>query len=151
MILASDCGIGIKVVLGKDAIKGKIIDYPVVCETLERIGIINRKEKKIFPSCYIVKTSETVPDPDNPNIYVVAHFKELFKIQGKDSTFSDDDKIRLKTICYLLQDWGLVKVLDKNDLDQILHSKVSVLPFKDKKQYEVVHKFKMVLGNQKGK
>jgi hypothetical protein len=143
MIISSNTNIGIKVILGNDVVKGKKIDYPIVCETLERIGIVNRKQKIIYPSCYCVKTDETVPDPINPNVYVIAHFKELFSLEGKTSTYCEDDKLRLQTICYLLNDWGLIKVLDKNDIDQILHDKVNVVPYSQKVNYKVVHKFKM--------
>lgn len=115
-----------------------ISDYPVVCETLERIGIINHKEKKVFPSCYCVKYE----DPDKRTVYTICHFKEMFILQNKDSTYNIDDKARLRTIVYLLQDWGLIKAVNSDDIKEILVEKMSVLPFKSKKDYKIVHKFK---------
>ena len=73
--------IGIKILLKKD--------YPVVCETLERIGIVNKIEKKIFPSCYCIKYS----DQEGVDAYKICHFKEMFLLQNKHSTFNDLDKI----------------------------------------------------------
>jgi hypothetical protein len=114
-------------------------DYPVVCETLERIGIINHKEKKIYPSCYCYKTNEV---KDGKDVYVLAHFKELFLLQGKVSTFNEADEARLKTISYFLDKWGVVKVCDSDKIQEILQEKISVLPYKNKYEYTVVHKFK---------
>lgn len=143
MIVSRNEKIGIKVVMGIDNRTGKPYDYPVICETLERIGIINRKEKKIYPSCYCVESDEKVPDDRNPDVYVIAHFKELFTLQGKPTNFEETDRLRLQTICYLLDDWGLVKVLNRTEIEEILHEKVSVLSHKDKPEYKVIHKFKM--------
>ncbi len=113
-------------------------DYPLVCETLERIGIINHKEKKVFPSCYCVKYE----DNDGRLVYTVCHFKEMFVLQNKESTFNDVDRARLRTIVYLLQDWGLLKAVNSDDIKEILVEKMSVLPFKNKNDYKIVHKFK---------
>ena len=143
MILNGTEGIGIKVVMGNDPRTSAPYDYPVICETLERIGIINRRKKKVYPSCYCIETEERVPDPQNPVVYTIAHFKELFTLQDKKSDYSEEDRLRLQTICYLLDDWGLVKVLNKTDIEEILHEKVSVLPFKQKRDFEIVHKFRM--------
>lgn len=123
--------IGIKVFISSD--------YPVVCETLERIGIINHKEKKIYPSCYCYKTDEKVDDKD---VYVLAHFKELFLLQGKVSTFDESDEARLKTIAYFLDKWGVVKVCNPDKIQEILKDKISVLSHKNKHEYAVIHKFK---------
>lgn len=143
MILEGNEGIGIKIVMGIDPRNQKPHDYPIICETLERIGIINKKTKKIYPSCYCLKTKEIVPDDKNPNVYIISHFKELFSLQGKKSDYSEEDRLRLQTICYLMEDWGLIKVLNKTEIEEILHEKVSVLGYRNKKEYEVVHKFKM--------
>lgn len=123
--------IGIKVLIKSD--------YPVVCETLERMGIINHKEKKIYPSCYCYKTTKKCDDGD---IYVLAHFKELFLLHDKVSTYNESDEARLKTIAYFLDKWGVVKVIDTNTISEILQEKISVLSYKDKSKYTVIHKFK---------
>ena len=122
--------IGIKVNL--------LTDYAVVCETLERIGIVNRKDKKIFPSCYCHKMESATGDLT----YSICHFKELFLLHGKPSTFNKIDKLRLKTIVYFLQRWNLIKVINKDDLDKILQDKIDVVPFSQKNEYQIVHKFK---------
>lgn len=113
-------------------------DYPVVCETLERIGIINHKLKKVFPSCYCIKHE----DDEGRTLYNVCHFKEMFVLQNKTSTFNDLDKARLRTIVYLVQKWGLLKAVNQDDIKEILVEKMATLPFKDKKDYTIVHKFK---------
>jgi len=121
--------IGIKVKLVKD--------YALVCETLERMGVVNHKEKIIYPSCYCRKV-ENAGGFD----YTVCHFKEMFALQGKPSTFSNVDSLRRCTITYLLQKWGLIEVLDTNDVSKILDEKIDVVAHKDKRQYRIIHKFK---------
>lgn len=128
--------IGIQVLLKRD--------YPVITETLERMGIINRTEKKIFPSFYCIKTH--LKTKEDKEIYTVAHFKELFVLQDKPSTFNDQDEIRLKTGVYLLNDWGLIEVLNPEKIENILVEKIKVLPYKFKSEYQIVHKFKLTQG-----
>lgn len=115
-------------------------DYPVVCETLERIGIINHKDKKVYPSCYCYQTTDTTPTGES--VYVIAHFKELFVLQDKPSTFNDADSARLKTVAYFMDKWGVVSVINKEDINEIMQEKISVLPHKHKKEYAIVHKFR---------
>jgi hypothetical protein len=122
--------IGIKILLKAD--------YPVVCETLERIGIVNKIEKKIFPSCYCVKYQ----DSDESDCYRLCHFKEMFILQDKESTFNDLDKVRRNTIGYLLQSWNLIEALNADDFADILSKKIPVVPYKDKKDYRIIHKFR---------
>lgn len=123
--------IGIRVFLNED--------YPVVCETLERIGIVNRREKIVFPSCYCLRTSI---DLDDSPVYTVAHFKEMFALQNKRSEPSENDLARLRTITYFLDKWGLVEVINYDDIQEILQEKISVIPFREKSDYRIVHKFK---------
>lgn len=112
-------------------------DYAVVCETLERIGVVNKREKKIFPSCYCHK------EVKNGNTrYFICHFKELFALQGKPSTFNKLDKLRTQTITYFLQKWNLVKVINPDNVDKILSDKIDVVKHSEKKDYQVVHKFR---------
>lgn len=113
-----------------------LVDYSVVCETLERVGVVNRKEKKIFPSCYCHKISKE----DGTIEYRICHFKELFALQGKPSTFNKLDLLRLKTIVYFLKKWNLVTVEEM--IDQILKEKIDVVKYSDKKDYQIVHKFR---------
>jgi len=70
-------------------------------ETLTRIGIASKKEKKIYQSCHILHKQGK---------YSILHFKELFILDGKDNTFTDEDKARRNTIINLLEEWGLLSV-----------------------------------------
>ena len=72
-------------------------------ETLTRIGISSRKEKKLYQSCHILHKQGR---------YSILHFKELFILDGKKDTFADEDKARRNTIVNLLEEWGLVNVVD---------------------------------------
>jgi hypothetical protein len=110
-------------------------DFSVVRETLERIGIVNRKKKTFYPSCYCVETKD-------PGVYRIVHFKELFPLFERESTFAEVDKIRLKTIVHLLKNWNLVEVINTDDIDEILSEKITVLKHSEKKSYNIIHKFK---------
>lgn len=123
--------VGIKVILKKD--------FPVIRETLERMGIINKKTKTIYPSCYCLETDEKEGED---KVYTIVHFKECFLLHDMPSNFDDVDKARLRTITYFLDKWGLVEVLDSADVNEILHKKIGVIPKSQKDQYKVVHKFK---------
>jgi len=118
--------------------------FAIVKETLERIGIVNWEQKRIFPSCYIVE------EGSGHKIY---HFKELFEKEGKKSDFFDEnndkDKFRRNTIIYNLRNWELLEV-DDNDISPILYDKVDVVKFGDKKNFRVCHKylFKRDLNSQ---
>jgi len=108
-------------------VKNKIIK-----ETLTRIGIANRKEKIIYPSCYLY-------EKDNKS-YIV-HFKQLFLLtrnNGYDN-ISKEDVTRRNAVIFCLKNWGL---LDVNDEDIEPHNKfVFVLPFQQKNEWKISHKF----------
>lgn len=110
-------------------------DFSVIRETLERIGIINRKKKTFYPSCYCVETKES-------GVYRIVHFKELFPLFNRDSTFDEVDAIRRKTIVHLLKNWKLIEVVSPDDIDEILSEKITVLKHSEKRDYEIIHKFK---------
>lgn len=118
---------GIKVTLKED--------FSVVRETLERMGIRNNKTKNFYPSCYCVETKEE-------GVYKIVHFKELFPYVNRETTFNDEDLIRLKTITHLLDSWGIVELID--DIDEIMTEKITVLPHSEKRNYNIVHKFKFI-------
>jgi hypothetical protein len=105
------------------------------------MGVANRREKIIYPSCYCHKLEED---------YSICHFKEMFLLQGKPSTFNDIDSLRRATITYLLQDWGFVTALNSDDISKILtlKDKIDVIPHRDKHQYKIQHKFKQYLTNK---
>ncbi len=122
--------LGIKVSINKD--------YGIICESLERMGIINEKDKIVYPSCYCNKV-----ELDNGDIvYSICHFKEMFLLQNKPSTFNKTDKLRRSTITYLLKSWGLVDVLDPEDISHILTQKIGVVKYSEKRDYKIIHKFR---------
>ena len=80
-------------------------DFLKIRETLSRIGVASRKDKELFQSCHILHKKGK---------YYIVHFKELFKLDGKQTNFDEGDVGRRNTIVDLLRQWNLVKVLDSN-------------------------------------
>lgn len=110
-----------------------------VRETLTRIGIASRKEKKLYQSCHILHKQGR---------YFIVHFKELFALDGKQSDISLNDVERRNAIAQLLQDWGLLKI-NKNletDTTAVL-SQIKVVSYKEKAEWELVPKYQ--IGNKK--
>jgi hypothetical protein len=108
-------------------------DFLKIKETLTRIGIASRKERKLFQSCHILHKQGR---------YYIVHFKELFALDGKSSNLSDEDVSRRNTIANLLQDWGLLKVVDPASKDNLaLLSGIKILSHKEKNEWELVAKY----------
>lgn len=104
-----------------------------VRETLTRIGIASRKDKKLFQSCHILHKQGK---------YFIVHFKELFALDGKESDISMSDIERRNVIAELLQDWGLLKILDKSKAEpKASLSQIKVVSFKEKSEWELVPKY----------
>ena len=104
-----------------------------VRETLTRIGIASRKDKKLFQSCHILHKQGK---------YFIVHFKELFALDGKESDISMSDIERRNVIAELLQDWGLLKILDKAKAEpKASLSQIKVVSFKEKGEWELVPKY----------
>jgi hypothetical protein len=103
-------------------------------ETLTRIGVASRKDKKLFQSCHILHKQGK---------YYIVHFKELFALDGKPSNFSDDDKARRNTIAALLAEWGLVGVVEQTKIadPKASLSQIKVLSHKEKGDWELVAKY----------
>ena len=80
-------------------------DFLKVRETLSRIGVASRKERKLYQSCHILHKQGR---------YYIVHFKELFALDGKQTNISVNDLSRRNTIANLLQDWGLVKIMSES-------------------------------------
>lgn len=106
-------------------------NYPLVKETLERMGIRNFEEKKFFPSCYCVEEED--------GTHTIYHFKELFLREGKKSNYDDLDQLRRNTIIHFLKKWGLIDY--KDEIEEILVQKIDVLNHKDKSSYRICHKY----------
>jgi hypothetical protein len=99
-------------------------DFLKVRETLTRIGVASRKEKKIYQSCHILHKQGR---------YYLVHFKELFALDGKHANLTSNDVQRRNRIAQLLADWGLVGVVDVVRIQDIAPlNQIKVLSFKDK-------------------
>lgn len=103
-------------------------------ETLTRIGIASRKDRKIYQSCHILHKQGK---------YYIVHFKELFMLDGKVNDFSDEDMARRNTIVKLLEEWGLVKAVDANKVNEPVAplSQIKILPYKEKDEWELIAKY----------
>ena len=115
-------------------------DFLKVRETLTRIGVASRKEKKIYQSCHILHKQGK---------YYIVHFKELFELDGKPSNMSDNDKARRNTIANLMEEWGLVKLVvpSKTKENVAPLSQIKILPFKEKADWKLVSKY--TIGKKK--
>ena len=101
-------------------------DFLKVRETLTRIGVASRKDKTLFQSCHILHKQGK---------YYITHFKELFALDGKNSTLSENDIQRRNTIALLLQDWNLIDVVNTALVENKAPlSQIKVLPYKEKNE-----------------
>ena len=108
-------------------------EFLKVRETLTRIGVASRKDKTLYQSCHILHKQGK---------YYIVHFKELFALDGKKSTLSENDIQRRNTITLLLQDWSLVDVVKKEMTESKAPlSQIKVLPFKEKKDWTLSAKY----------
>ena len=109
-------------------------DFLKVRETLTRIGVSSRKERVLYQSCHILHKQ---------GHYYIVHFKELFALDGKPSNVSENDLQRRNAIANLLQEWGLVKILNPKLLENNiapLHQ-IKIISFKEKDDWELVTKY----------
>ena len=106
-------------------------DFLKVRETLSRIGVASRKERKLYQSCHILHKQGR---------YFIVHFKELFALDGKRANITENDIARRNTITNLLKDWGLVTVVGEMG-EQAPLSQVKVLSFKEKNEWELETKY----------
>ncbi len=103
---------------------GEPDDFLKVRETLTRIGVASRKEKKLYQSCHILHKQGR---------YFIVHFKELFALDGKRANLTVNDVQRRNRISQLLADWGLIKILNVDQISDIAPlNQIKVLSFKDK-------------------
>jgi len=108
-------------------------DFLKVRETLTRIGVASRKDKTLFQSCHILHKQGK---------YYIVHFKELFALDGKTATLSENDIQRRNTIAILLQDWNLIDIVQKTKAENKAPlSQIKVLPFKEKKDWILSAKY----------
>ena len=113
---------------------GEQDDFLKVRETLTRIGVSSRKEKVLYQSCHILHKQGK---------YYIVHFKELFALDGKPSNLTENDIQRRNAISNLLEEWGLVKILNKSLMkDNIapLHQ-IKIISFKEKDEWQLITKY----------
>ena len=109
-------------------------DFLKVRETLTRIGVASKKEKTLYQSCHILHKQGK---------YYIVHFKELFALDGKPSNISENDIQRRNAIAKLLEEWGLVKIINPEVMvDNIapLHQ-IKIISFKEKDDWELIAKY----------
>ena len=106
-------------------------DFLKIRETLSRIGVASRKERKLYQSCHILHKQGK---------YYIVHFKELFALDGKDTNLSENDISRRNTITNLLKDWGLVQIV--GELGEMAPlSQIKVLSFSEKDSWQLEAKY----------
>lgn len=119
---------GIRVELTSD-------NFNVVRETLERIGITNKKTKTLYPSCYILQKRDS---------YFIIHFKGLMLLDNGINNMTDEDLLRQTAITKLLEQWGLIKIIDTvNVVEKEKYPTVFILPHNQKKEYKISHKYRI--------
>ena len=106
-------------------------DFLKVRETLSRIGVASRKEKKLYQSCHILHKQGR---------YYIVHFKELFALDGKKTNLSENDVARRNTITVLLRDWGLIEILGEPSPVAPL-SQIKVLSYREKSEWTLETKY----------
>ena len=100
-------------------------DFLKVRETLTRIGVASRKEKKLFQSCHILHKQGR---------YFIVHFKELFLLDGKKSNLEENDLARRNTIAQLMSDWGLISIESASRAEPLAPMRqIKIIPYKEKK------------------
>ena len=116
-------------------------DFLKVRETLTRIGVASRKEKKLYQSCHILHKQGK---------YYIVHFKELFALDGKYANLTVNDVQRRNRITKLLSDWGLVSVVSEDDILNIAPlNQIKVLPYREKTEWVLEQKYN--IGSKKDK
>lgn len=113
-------------------------DFLKIRETLTRIGVASRKEKKLFQSCHILHKQGR---------YFIVHFKELFMLDGKKANLEKSDVERRNTIATLLSDWGLLEIQNKEVAQDCAPLRtIKIIGFKEKDEWELCPKYN--IGNK---
>ena len=114
-------------------------DFLKVRETLTRIGVASRSDKKLYQSCHILHKQGK---------YYIVHFKELFLLDGKGSDFSENDLQRRNRITKLLSDWGLVNIVVEDMVENASSiSQIKIIPHREKNEWELIPKYS--IGSKK--
>ena len=114
---------------------GEKDDFLKVRETLTRIGVASKKDRILYQSCHILHKQGK---------YYIVHFKELFALDGKPTDLSENDLSRRNAIAQLLEEWGLVKIVNRKQVENpppIFLSQIKILSHKDKDDWDLVPKY----------
>jgi hypothetical protein len=109
-------------------------DFLKVRETLTRIGVASKKEKILYQSCHILHKQGR---------YAIVHFKELFSLDGKPTDLTENDIARRNTVSNLLEDWELIKIVDKEKTKEptVSLSQVKIISHKEKNEWQLIPKY----------
>jgi hypothetical protein len=109
-------------------------DFLKVRETLSRIGLASKKDNTLYQSCHILHKQGK---------YYIVHFKELFLLDGKQSSLSENDIARRNRIIHLLDEWELIEIVDYSKIEAPISplSQIKIIPFKDKNNWNLVTKY----------
>jgi len=115
-------------------------DFLKVRETLTRIGVASKKDQTLYQSCHILHKQGK---------YYVVHFKELFLLDGKEADLSENDTGRRNSICRLLEEWGLLRVVDPESIQDPVAplSQIKIVSHKEKADWALVAKY--TIGKKK--
>lgn len=114
-------------------------DFLKIKETLSRIGLASKKENTLYQSCHILHKQGK---------YYIVHFKELFLLDGKDSTLAEGDVARRNRIVTLLEEWELLDIVDPDKIEDLQSplNQIKIIPFKEKSNWNLVTKY--TIGNK---
>jgi hypothetical protein len=120
-------GVGVPILLKKKE------NYLVVKETLERIGVSPKNKKVLYQSCHILHKNDK---------YIIAHFKELFKLDNLKSDVSEEDLLRRNAVINLLKDWDLIEVPDQSKIkDKMSINGIKILRYEERDDWDLIPKF----------
>ena len=114
-------------------------DFLKIKETLSRIGLASKKENTLYQSCHILHKQGK---------YYIVHFKELFLLDGKDSTLAEGDIARRNRIVTLLEEWELLDIVNPDKIEDLQSplNQIKIIPFKEKSKWNLVTKY--TIGNK---
>jgi hypothetical protein len=109
-------------------------DFLKVRETLSRIGLASKKDNTLYQSCHILHKQSK---------YYIVHFKELFLLDGKESSLSEGDIARRNRIIHLLDEWELIEIVDYDKVEDPIAplNQIKIIPYKEKNQWNLVTKY----------
>jgi len=107
-------------------------NIPKVRETLRRMGILSNKRNELYQSCHLFKKAGK---------FYLIHFKEMYLLNNQPSTFNENDKGRRDKIASLLENWNLLKIVNKDILNEVMKEKIDVIPYKERHNYILSKKY----------